>query len=396
MVRVRPLLVASHPGPSLAITAMATVLAAEAAPRGFGPVLVAPAMLAGQLSVGWSNDACDAALDIAAGRTDKPVARGEVTTGALWVAAVVSLVASLAMSAAISLVTLGLMVLIIGAAWGYNLGLKSTPWSGVMYLLGFGPLPAYAASTLPGQPAPRFALCVAAGLVGLGAHFANVLPDLDADLASGVRGLPQVVAARWGSGAARAAALVLLLSASALLVAEASQGRRLIAVVGLCCSCVLAVVGVLGSGRTPFRAALAIAGADVAVFVLGADALTSAAHLSGALGLCHGFWPSARPSPTGTRRASSRGSSRQSPMLGAACSRGSGRCWAGCTPTPRSSLGTRSCRSASTQTAPTPPPRSPMTATSRRRPRSASGRSAPRWRARDSNPACLTCWSSRP
>jgi 4-hydroxybenzoate polyprenyltransferase len=262
---------------------MATVLAAEAAPHGFGPVLVAPAMLAGQLSVGWSNDACDAARDMAAGRTDKPVVRGEVTVRSLWVAAVVSLAAALAMSAAISLVTMGILALLIGAAWAYNLGLKSTAWSGLMYLLGFGPLPAYAASTLPGQPAPRFWVCVAAGLVGLGAHFANVLPDLDADLRSGVRGLPQIVAARWGPGAARAAALVLLLSASVLLVIEASPGRRWIAVIGLCCSCVLAVVGAVGKGRTPFRAALAIAGADVAVFVFGADALTSAAHLAGAL-----------------------------------------------------------------------------------------------------------------
>jgi hypothetical protein len=110
---------------------------------------------------------------------------------------------------------------------------------------------------------------VAAGLLGLGAHFANVLPDLAADLASGVRGLPQLVAARWGPGAARAAALVLLLSASALLVVEASPARRWIAVAGLCCSCVLAVIGARGSGRTPFRAAIAIAGADVAVFALG-------------------------------------------------------------------------------------------------------------------------------
>jgi 4-hydroxybenzoate polyprenyltransferase len=262
---------------------MATVLAAEAAPHGFGPMLTAPAMLAVKLSIGWSNDACDAPLDIAAGRTDKPVVRGEVSVRSLWVAAVVSALAALVMSAVISLVTLGIVALLIGAGWGYNLGLKSTPWSGVMYLLGFGGLPAYAASTLPGQPAPRFWVCVAAGLVGLGAHFANVLPDLADDLRSGVRGLPQVVAARWGPGATRAAALVLLLAASALLVAEASPARRWIAVAGLCCSSVLAVAGAAGKGRTPFRAALAIAGADVAVFVFGADALTSVAHLSGAL-----------------------------------------------------------------------------------------------------------------
>jgi 4-hydroxybenzoate polyprenyltransferase len=283
MVRVRALLIASHPGPSLAITAMATVLAAEAAPAGLGPVLVAPAMLAGQLSVGWSNDACDASRDVAAGRADKPVARGEISVRSLWIAAVVSVVAALAMAAAVSLLTMGILALLVGAGWAYNLGLKSTPWSGAMYVLGFGPLPAYAASTLPGQPAPRFWVCVAAALLGLGAHFVNVLPDLAADLSSGVRGLPQLVAARWGPGAARATALLLLLSASALLVVEASPARRWIAIVGLCASCVLAVAGAVGTGRTPFRAALAIAGADVAVFVFGAGALTSAAHLSGAL-----------------------------------------------------------------------------------------------------------------
>lgn len=276
MVRVRALVMAGHPGPCLAITAMATVLAAEAAPRGIGPLLTGPAMLAGQLSVGWSNDACDAPRDIAAGRADKPAARGEIGVRALWTAAVASLLLGLAMAAAISLVTMGVLALLVGAAWAYNLGLKSTPWSGLMYLLGFAPLPAYATSTLPGQPAPRLVLCIAAGLVGLGAHFANVLPDLAGDLRTGVRGLPQLVAARCGPGAARAAALVLLLSASVLLVAAASPGRRWVALAGLCCSAGLAVAGLAGQGRTPFRAALGIAAVDVAVFVLGSDALTTA------------------------------------------------------------------------------------------------------------------------
>jgi hypothetical protein len=41
MVRVRSLVMASHLGPCLASTAMATVLAAQAAPRGIGPLLTA-------------------------------------------------------------------------------------------------------------------------------------------------------------------------------------------------------------------------------------------------------------------------------------------------------------------------------------------------------------------
>ena len=78
MNRVQSLIITSHPGPSLAITALTTLLAAQAAPHGIGPALTAPALLAGQLSIGWSNDACDAARDAAAGRTDKPLARGDI------------------------------------------------------------------------------------------------------------------------------------------------------------------------------------------------------------------------------------------------------------------------------------------------------------------------------
>jgi 4-hydroxybenzoate polyprenyltransferase len=274
MNRVRALIIASHPGPCLAITAMATLLAAEAAPHGTGPVLTAPAMLAGQLSVGWSNDACDARRDAAAGRTDKPVATGAISVRAVWVAAIASLAAGLAMALAISVPTAIILAVLIGAAWAYNLGLKSTPWSGVMYLIGFAPIPAYAASTLPGHPAPGWPVTVAAGLVGLGAHFANVLPDLAADQATGVKGLPQRVAARWGPAAVRAAALVLLLAASVLLLVAARGDRRWVAVAGLAAAAVLGIVGARGSGRAPFFAAIGIAAIDVVVFAVGGEALT--------------------------------------------------------------------------------------------------------------------------
>src|SRR5215471_13574409 len=270
--RARALLIASHPGPSLAITALTTLLAAEAAPHGTGPVLVAPAMLAGQLSVGWSNDACDARRDAAAGRTDKPVATGAISVRAVWIAAFVALAAAAAMSLAISVRTALILAVIIGAAWAYNLGLKSTAWSGVLYVAGFGPIPAYAASTLPGQPAPSWTVTAAAALIGLGAHFANVLPDLAADQATGVRGLPQQVATRWGPAAVRAIALALLLAASVLLLVAARGSRRWVAVTGLAAAAVLGVAGARGSGRVPFLAAIGIAAIDVVVFAAGGEA----------------------------------------------------------------------------------------------------------------------------
>lgn len=273
MSRVRALIIASHPGPSLAITVLATLLAAHAAPRGTGPLLTAPAMLALQLSIGWSNDAFDADRDAAAGRADKPVAAGEIGAGPVWAASGAALAAALAMSLAIGPATFAVTAMMAAAGWAYNAGLKSVLASGLMYLAGFGLIPAYATSTLPGHPWPRWPATAAAALVGLGAHFANTLPDLAGDKATGVRGLPQRVAARWGPGAVRGCALALLLAASVLLLAAAGPGRRWAAIAGLAGSVVLAAVGARASGRLPFLAAIGIAAIDVALFAAGVETL---------------------------------------------------------------------------------------------------------------------------
>jgi 4-hydroxybenzoate polyprenyltransferase len=112
---------------------------------------------------------------------------------------------------------------------------------------------------------------VAAALLGLGAHFANVLPDLAADKAAGVGGLPQRVAAKWGPGVVRAVALVLLLTASVLLLLGAT--RRWVAIPGLAAALLLAVAAARGAGRVPFRAAIGIAAVDIMLFAVGGEAL---------------------------------------------------------------------------------------------------------------------------
>ena len=273
MRRVRALVVASHPGPSLAITALTVLLAAQAAPHGIGPALTAPAMLALQFSIGWSNDAFDAGRDAAACRRDKPLATGAISPGPVWTAASLSLLAALGMALAISVMTGIITAVMAAAGWAYNAGLKSTLVSGLMYLAGFGLIPAYATSTLPGHPWPRWQVTVAAALIGLGAHFANVLPDLAADRATGVRGLPQRVAAGSGECGVRACAIVLLLVASVLLLIAARPGRRWIAAAGLAAAAVLAVLGARGGGRVPFGAAIGIAAVDVVLFAAGGEAL---------------------------------------------------------------------------------------------------------------------------
>src|SRR6202012_5510255 len=134
--------------------------------------------------------------DTAAGRTDKPAAVGLISARSLWLAAGLALVATLALAAALGPVSLAIDAAMTAVAWSYNLGLKSTIWSGASYAVAFGLLPSFSASALPGHPLARWPVTIAAALLGLGAHFANVLADVAEDARNGVRGLPQRLAGR--------------------------------------------------------------------------------------------------------------------------------------------------------------------------------------------------------
>ncbi|NAS26136.1 hypothetical protein GT755_31245 [Herbidospora sp. NEAU-GS84] len=185
------LALACHPGPTLAVTALVTALAAGSGQDLAGCLLVLAAVLSGQLSVGWSNDAVDAGRDRALGRTGKPAVSGDVSVRTLWVAAAVALLACVPLSLANGLLAGGFHLLGVAAAWAYNLGLKATLLSWAPYAIGFGQFPAFVSLGLPGQPWPAWWSVAAGALLGIGAHLANVLPDIDGDLETGVHGLPQ-------------------------------------------------------------------------------------------------------------------------------------------------------------------------------------------------------------
>ena len=70
----------------------------------------------------------------------------------------------------------------------------------------------------------------------------------------------------------RTIALVLLLSASVLLLLASS--RQWVALAGLGAAVVLAAIGALGKGRVPFVAAFGIAAVDVVVLAVGGYAQT--------------------------------------------------------------------------------------------------------------------------
>lgn len=185
---------AAHPGPSTAVTVVAALLGAGVG-LDYGPLaLFVLAVLSGQLSVGWSNDALDASRDRASGRTDKPAATGAVTPRTLWWAAAASGAASVVLSGWLGAGAVHL--LLPAAGWAYNLGVKGTWFSGAAYAVGFAALPAAPYLMLSGSPAPPWWAPTAGALLGVGAHVANVLPDLIDDQATGVRGLPHRLGVR--------------------------------------------------------------------------------------------------------------------------------------------------------------------------------------------------------
>jgi 4-hydroxybenzoate polyprenyltransferase len=193
-----------------------TVALAAGAGHGFGTcLLVAVAVLSGQLSIGWSNDVIDARRDAAVGRTDKPVASGAVSTRAVAIAAVVGLAVTVPSSLALGWQAGLAQLVVVASGWVYNLGMKSTVWSWLPFVTAFGALPAVATLALPTPVWPAWWALAAGALVGVSAHLGNVLPDLAEDDATGVHGLPHVLGpsgtAVVGLGAALAASLLVVL-----------------------------------------------------------------------------------------------------------------------------------------------------------------------------------------
>ncbi len=255
----------AHPGPAVAVTLVAGLLAASADLSAGRAALVVAAVLTGQLVIGWSNDLVDAARDRAVHRTDKPLAAGEVDAGTVRSASVAALVLTVPLSWACGAAAGAVQVLcVVGSGWLYNVRLKSSVWSWLPYAVAFGALPAVATLAQTPPALPPWWMALAGALLGVGAHLVNALPDLDDDAATGISGLPHRLGARRAAPLATAA-----LAAASLVVCAAIRSTHptsvwlLAGVVAVVV--VLSVVALRGQGRTPFRAAMAIAVVDVAL-----------------------------------------------------------------------------------------------------------------------------------
>jgi 4-hydroxybenzoate polyprenyltransferase len=204
-----------------------------------------------------------------AGRRDKPLATGELAPRTAAVATALALLCCVPLSLASGWWAGAAHLGAVAGGWAYNLGLKRTVLSALPYATSFGLLVAFVTLGLPGSPWPRPWALAAGALLGVGAHFLNVVPDVPDDLAAGVRGLPQ----RLGAAGSAVTGSLLLAAACALVVLGPGTAVPAWAWAGLVVAGVAATAAaVLGrrrtAGRAPFRLAVVTAAVAVAV-VLG-------------------------------------------------------------------------------------------------------------------------------
>lgn len=257
-----------HPAPTAGVTAFATVLAVTAGNGAGSCALLAMAVLAGQLSIGWSNDRLDAARDRAVARSDKPLATGELAHRSAEIAIAGALVVCVACSLALGWRAGLLHLAAVACGWLYNLWLKATWFSWLPYAAAFGALPAVAVLATPGHPAPAAWPLAAGAFLGVAAHLANVLPDLAGDRATGIRGLPH----RIGARPSLALTGPLLVAATAWVVFGPPGAAGALGWVALAASAVAGLIGPMAlwqrpTAKLPFYAIFVVVALDLAVIV---------------------------------------------------------------------------------------------------------------------------------
>jgi 4-hydroxybenzoate polyprenyltransferase len=192
---LRGLRKASHFGPTLIVTTISF---------GFGnyywwegpAYVIAFGVFTGQLVVGWSNDLYDYEDDLSHNRMNKPLVSGLISREFLtkWIKVMLpfSFVANLLGPLGIK----GGLVYMLGIACGvgYNFYFKFNWLSPLPYAIAFAALPSSVA--ISKDITPPLWMWLGGALLGMAAHFINVIKDMKADQKSGIRGLPQILGTR--------------------------------------------------------------------------------------------------------------------------------------------------------------------------------------------------------
>lgn len=150
--------------------------------------LVIAAHAAMQVSIAMLNDYCDRRLD-AEGKPGKPIPRGLVHPREALVSGLIMIVVMFILLIPLPRLALIISLCYLALGQAYNLGLKSTPFSGIVFALAMPLIPLYAFAGM-GRTLPFLFWLVPVGfLLGVALNLANSLPDVEDDAANGARTL---------------------------------------------------------------------------------------------------------------------------------------------------------------------------------------------------------------
>jgi 4-hydroxybenzoate polyprenyltransferase len=148
-----------------------------------------------QFSIGILNDYCDRRLDALGGK-NKPIVLGLIRPHE-------ALLAGLLMIAIMFVILLPLNLFALLAALGYlglgqiyNLGLKSTPVSGILFALAMPLLPLYAFAGVGRIPSMVIWFIPIGAILGVALNLANSLPDIEEDAAGNAQTLAVTLGAK--------------------------------------------------------------------------------------------------------------------------------------------------------------------------------------------------------
>jgi 4-hydroxybenzoate polyprenyltransferase len=245
----------SHPVPVLFHIVAVTVFTLLAAWPYFTwdiIVIVIAAHAAMQLSIAMINDYCDRRVD-ALSKPEKPIPRGLILPREALIAGLVMIVIMLVLLTQLPLLALIISLCYLALGQGYNLGLKSTPFSGIVFALAMPLIPLYAFAGIGRTPPLVFWLVPAGFLLGISLNLANSLPDLEQDAAHGARTLAVVLGSRRSFAICQAcivlcAALIAMLMVTGIVPANP---RIIVPVLVVTCLAVVAMLLFFGPDKPP-------------------------------------------------------------------------------------------------------------------------------------------------
>ena len=228
------LLRASHIGPTTAVTFISFLLATSLWWEG-PAFVIAFGVFLGQLLVGWSNDLNDYPDDLKHNRTSKPLVSGGVSSKQLLLAVKICAPFAIIFNLFGPLGIKGGLIYLFGVGMGvaYNFYFKSTLFSPLPYAFAFAAL--VSSIVISTDLIPPIWLITCGALLGVAAHFANVLKDIDQDLESKINGLPQ----RLGKKASRIICTSLLIGTT--LILHSIVGNTPLLVIGLIAAAITSI-----------------------------------------------------------------------------------------------------------------------------------------------------------